>query len=135
MTKHAFLCYVFACCAHCCCKFCCVWVCFFIYIYIYIYIYMKNLHCILRNEAYLLVHESSKLVFVCRCKSFMRFEIFTVVRIRIVVWFVALFSSVGGLKCFGGRYHIFRMEAKSIMFHLGVGTIAAVYTKAVFTMI
>jgi hypothetical protein len=53
------------------------------------------------------VHQSSKLVFRYRYESFVRFEVSTVVKIRIVVvWFVALCSFVGGLKCLGGRYHI-----------------------------
>jgi hypothetical protein len=54
-----------------------------------------------------LVHQLSKLVFRYKYETFIRFEVFTVVKIRIVVvWFVSLYSSVDGLKCFGGIYFI-----------------------------
>ena len=63
------------------------------------------------------------------------------VRIHIVVvWFVALISSVGGLKCFGGRYHIHLQNGSQKHYVPSVswyqrGLLPTVYTKAVFTVI
>jgi len=93
----------------------------------------KNSHHSSRNEAQLFICQSSELVFGYSYEAFIRFEVFTVMKIRILVaWFVALCSSVGGLKCFGGRYHIHLQNgSRNSMFHLYVGTNVAYYRRSI----